>query len=147
MHICRQITNLQHSSRTIPIGPCVCLQCPLTSGGVLTASEHPPGKSVEIFRAINIIGADESRMSRMPQGDLRITYGSVADINYTWHPPTFYGKFKQFVFSVAFPWTLHIHCRCHKDITDSTDVFMHGKYHPHFSIIGILRSSGTFGHV
>ena len=45
----------------------------LTSRGVLTASEHPPGISVEIFRAI--IGADESRMSQMPQGDLRVLKG------------------------------------------------------------------------
>ena len=32
--------------------------------------------------------------------DIRITYTSVADINCTWHPQTFYGKFKQFDFSV-----------------------------------------------
>ena len=56
---------------------------------------------------------------------LRITYGSDTDINYT---QTFYGKFKQFHFSVAPPRTLHICGRCHKDITNGTDMFTDEKY-------------------
>ena len=70
VHIRRLITYPRPSSQTLPIGLFVFRQCPLVSGGVLTASEHPPRISVEIFRAI--IGGDESRMSRMPQGDLRV---------------------------------------------------------------------------
>ena len=62
--------------------------------------------------------------------DIQITYESVADINYTWHPQTFNGKFKQFVFSVASPRTHHIHGGCHRDITDGTDVFTDEKYDP-----------------
>ena len=62
--------------------------------------------------------------------DIQITYGSVADINYTWHPQTFYGKFKQFDFSVKGVRTQHIRDRCHKDITDSTDMFMDEKCLP-----------------
>ena len=62
--------------------------------------------------------------------DLRITYGSDTDINYTSDPQTFYRKFKQFDFSVMSPRTLHIHGGCHKDITDGMDVFMDEKYHP-----------------
>ena len=58
------------------------------------------------------------------------TYESVADINYIWHPQTFYEKFKQSDFSLASPRTLHIRGRCHKDITDGTDVFMDKKYDP-----------------
>ena len=79
---------------------------------ILTASEHPPGISVEIFRAIIIC----------------MTYGSVADINYTRHPQTFHEKFKQFDFSVAYPRTHHIRGGFHKDITDGTDVFTDEKY-------------------
>ena len=55
---------------------------------------------------------------------------SVADINYTWHPQTFYGKIKQFDFSVVSPQTHHIRGRCHKAITDGTDVFTDEKYDP-----------------
>ena len=62
--------------------------------------------------------------------DLRITYRSNTDINYTSDPKTFYGKFKQFNFSVVSPWTLYIRGGCHKDIMDGTDVFMDEKYHP-----------------
>ena len=62
--------------------------------------------------------------------DIRITYRSVADINYTWHPQTFYGKFKQFDFPVASPRTCHIRGGCHKDITDGTDMFTDEKYNP-----------------
>ena len=62
--------------------------------------------------------------------DIRIIYGSVADINNTWHPQTFYGKFKQFDFSVASQRTHHIHGGCHKDIMDGTDVFTDEKYDP-----------------
>ena len=60
--------------------------------------------------------------------DLQITYGSDTDINCTWDPQTFYGKFKQFDFSVVSPRTLHIRGECHKDITDGTDVFTDEKY-------------------
>ena len=62
--------------------------------------------------------------------NLRIIYVSDTDINYTSGPQTFYGKFKQFDFSVASPQTLHIRGGCHKDITDGTDVFTDEKYHP-----------------
>ena len=62
--------------------------------------------------------------------NIRIIYGSVADINYTWHLQTFYEKFKQFDFSVASPRTHHICGRCHKDITDGTDVLTDEKYDP-----------------
>ena len=58
---------------------------------------------------------------------LQITYGSNKDINYTSDPQTFYGKFKQFDFSVTSPQTLYIRGRCHKDIMD---VFTDEKYHP-----------------
>ena len=59
-----------------------------------------------------------------------MTYGSVVDINYTWHLETFYGKFKQFDFSVKGLRTQHIRDGCHKDIRDTTDVFMYEKYDP-----------------
>ena len=62
--------------------------------------------------------------------DLQITYGSNTDINYTSGPQTFYRKFKQLDFSVASTRTLHICGGCHKDITDSMDMFTDGKYHP-----------------
>ena len=60
--------------------------------------------------------------------DIRIIYRSVADISYTLQPQPFYGKFKQFDFSVASPRTHHIHGGCHKAITDGTNVFMDEKY-------------------
>ena len=60
--------------------------------------------------------------------NLRITYESVVDINYTCHPQTFYGKFKQFDFSVASPRTLPIHGGCHKDITNSAAVYTDAEY-------------------
>ena len=53
---------------------------------------------------------------------------SRAGDNYTWHLQTFYEKFKQFDFSVASPRTHHICGRCHKDITDGTDVLTDEKY-------------------
>ena len=53
-----------------------------------------------------------------------ITYASVADINYTWHPQTFYGKFKQFDLTR----TLYIFGGCHKDVTAGTDLFTDEKY-------------------
>ena len=56
-----------------------------------------------------------------------MTYGSVADINYTWHPQTIYGKLKH---GMTSPRTLHIRGGCHKDITDGTDVFTDEKYDP-----------------
>ena len=62
--------------------------------------------------------------------DLRITHGSNTDINYTWHPQTFYGKFKQFDFSINGLRTQHIRGGCHKDITDGTDMFTDKKDHP-----------------
>ena len=53
--------------------------------------------------------------------DIRITYRLVAGINYTWHPQTFYGKFKQFeFFRKRFADTTHI--------TDATDVLMDENY-------------------
>ena len=62
--------------------------------------------------------------------DLRIRYGSVADINYTLHPQNFYGKFKQFDFSVKGLRTQHICDGCHKGIRDAMDVFTDEKYDP-----------------
>ena len=62
--------------------------------------------------------------------DIRITYGSVADTNYTWHPQIFYRKFKQFYFSVKGLRTQHIHDGCHKDIMNCTDVFTDEKCLP-----------------
>ena len=61
---------------------------------------------------------------------VRITYGLVAYINYTWHPQTFYGKFKQFDFSIKGLLTQNLCGGCHKDITDATDVFTDEKYDP-----------------
>ena len=45
--------------------------------------------------------------------DLQITYRLVADINYTWHPQTFYRKFKQF----DFLWCPHGHFTSVADAT------------------------------
>ena len=45
------------------------------------------------------------------------------DINYTWHPQTFYGKFKQFDLSVKGLWTHYIHGGCHKDVRDDKDIY------------------------
>ena len=61
--------------------------------------------------------------------DIDITYRSVVDINYTWHPQTFYGKLKQFDFTVKGLRTQQICGTCHKDIMDATDVFMDEKDH------------------
>ena len=60
--------------------------------------------------------------------DLQITYGSIADINYTCHTQTFYGKIKQFDFSVASPQILPIRGGCHNYIMNGMDVFMDEKY-------------------
>ena len=62
--------------------------------------------------------------------DLWITCGLVVDINYTWHPQNFYGKFKQFDFSVVSSRTLHIRGGCHKDIKHGMDMFTDEKYDP-----------------
>ena len=40
----------------------------------------------------------------------------------------FYGKIKQFDFSVTSLWTHHIHDRCHKDIRDVKDELTDEKY-------------------
>ena len=53
-----------------------------------------------------------------------MTYGLHTDqLRILITPQTFYGKLKQFDFSVASPRTLHIRGGCHKDITDGTDMF------------------------
>ena len=62
--------------------------------------------------------------------DIRIRYGSVMDINYTWHPQTFYRKFKQFDFSIKGLRTQHIRDGCHKDIRNAMNVFTDEKYEP-----------------
>ena len=110
----------------------VSRQCPLTSGGVLTTSEHPPGISIEIFRAI--FDADESRMSQMPQGPCAVrtigmTYGLHAAQLRILITPGIHKPFTENS-SVASPRTHHIHGGYHKDIMDSMDVFMDEKYDP-----------------
>ena len=81
---------------------------------------------------------DATRRSTGAVRTIRMTYGiekdHFADINYTWHQQTFYGKFKQFDFSVKGLRIQHIHDRCHKDIRDATDMFMDGKYEKSLTI-------------
>ena len=82
-------------------------------------SQRCPGCHKEIYRCCK----DNT-------DDIQITYGSVADIIYTWHRQTVYGKFKQFDFSMASPQTHYIRGGCHKDIMHGMDMFTDEKYDP-----------------
>ena len=50
--------------------------------------------------------------------ELRMRYRRAMDINYRYDLQCLYGKFKQFDFSLASPWTHGICIGSHKDITD-----------------------------
>ena len=57
-------------------------------------------------------------------------YARATDINYRYDPQSIYGKFKQFDFFVASPWTHGIRIGSHKDITDVIDGRTGGKDDP-----------------